>query len=114
MRKKLIAVTVCVLLLAGCAGLDMGKIMGTTATVATTAPDLAHQFDNVYAYLIKMKAVPDNRDKATAALAAMDAVAPIVQQGATALQGDNFNWASFVLQAALATAKIMGYFAAVP
>jgi hypothetical protein len=72
---------------------------------------LARQLDGVYAYLVAQKLVPDNLAEATYALAALDAIAPMVQQGASALSGDNINWVQFVLQAALTTAQIMGYVA---
>ncbi len=101
-------------LLTGCASTKTGTsspgdAMSTVATVASTAPVLAQQFDDVYAYLVKQKLVPDHLDAASKALAAMDAVAPLVQQGAQALTGDNFNWAQFILQAALVAAQAMGY-----
>lgn len=86
-----------------------GDAMSTVATVASTVPVLAQQFADVYAFLVDQKLVPDHREAATAALAAMDAVAPKVQAGAESLTGDNFNWASFVLQSALVVAQIMGY-----
>lgn len=100
-------------LVSGCASTGTqptpGQAAATVAAVAQTAPVLARQFDAVYAYLVQQKLVPDHLATATKALAAMDAVAPLVQQGAQALQGDNFNWASFILQAALTTAQALGY-----
>lgn len=91
----------------GCAG----KPTATVAQVAATAPGLAQQLDSVYAYLVAQKLVPDHTAAATQALAALDAVAPMVQQGATTLSGDNVNWVQFVMQAALTAAQIMGYVA---
>ncbi len=86
-----------------------GDAMATVATVASTAPGLAQQLDNVYAFLVAQKAIPDNTAEATKALAALDAIAPMVQQEAQALAGDKFNWAQFVLQAAITTAQALGY-----
>jgi outer membrane murein-binding lipoprotein Lpp len=107
------AVLLAALLLGGCAGNQGSKAdpMATVVQVAATAPGLAHQLDNVYAYLVTQKAVPDHLDAATKALAALDAIAPMVQQGAEALQGDNINWVQFVLQAAIVTAQVIGYIA---
>ena len=98
-------------LLAGCAGSQNVKAdpVAVVAQVAATAPGLAHQLDAVYAYLVAQKAVPDHLETATYALAALDAIAPMVQQGAEALQGDNINWVHFVMQAALTTAQVLGY-----
>lgn len=102
-------------ILIGCAStgansnISASKTAATVAKVAQSAPELARQFDDVYAYLVQQKLVPDHMAAATKALAAMDAVAPLVQQGATVLTGDNFNWASFILQAALTTAQALGY-----
>jgi hypothetical protein len=118
MKKSLKSYTALLLIIAfglvsGCASTgtnsNVSKAAATVATVAKTAPALARQFDAVYAYLVEQKLVPDHRDAATKALAAMDAVAPLVQAGAEQLTGDNFNWASFILQAALTTAQALGY-----
>jgi len=115
MRKPITIILAIFLIaaLSGCASTgansNVSKAATTVATLAKTAPELARQFDAVYAYLIDQKLVPDHRDAATKALAAMDAVAPLVQAGAEQLTGDNFNWASFVLQSALVIAKTMGY-----
>jgi len=87
----------------------MGNVMNTVSKAAAAAPELAKQFDAVYAFLVQQKFVPDHLQAATQALAAMDAVAPLVQAGAESLKGDNFNWASFVLQSALIVAQAMGY-----
>jgi hypothetical protein len=114
MKMDLVAVwfLVAILMLfyvTGCATSKAGTVASTVSTVAATAPELAKQFDNVYAFLVQQKLVPDHMDAATKALAAMDAVAPLVQKGASALTGDNFNWAQFVLQSALTVAQILGY-----
>jgi hypothetical protein len=103
------------LLLAGCAAGQKGpassQVAANVAQVAATAPDLAHQLDSVYAFLVAQKAIPDNTAEATKALAALDTIAPMVQQGATALQGDNINWIQFVLEGAITAARIFGYVA---
>lgn len=110
--KKLFSIILALSLIftvGGCASSNVNKAATTVATAAKTAPELAKQFNAVYDYLVEQKLVPDHRDAATKALAAMDAVAPLVQQGAEQLTGDNFNWASFVLQSALVIAKTMGF-----
>lgn len=112
-KRILVLLILAALALAGCAGNQNGKgnPMATVAQVAATAPGLAHQLDNVYAYLIAQKAIPDNTAEATRALAALDAIAPMVQQGAEALAGDKINWVQFVMQAALTAAQVLGYVA---
>ena len=106
-RNFLIIVLLSLLLLVGCAGtqgksVQAGNVAGTVAQVAADAPGLAHQLDGVYDYLVKMKAIPDNTAEATKALAALDQIAPAVQQAASgaqeALGGDKVNWAQFVIQ----------------
>jgi len=87
----------------------MGAVMGKTVEIADTAQGLAHQLDDVYAFLVAQKAVPDHIQTATLALAALDAIAPMVQAGAASLEGDNFNWAAFVIKAAMITAQAIGY-----
>jgi hypothetical protein len=104
-------------LLAGCvtekAGTSqtstMSQVAAAVAQAAATAPELATQLDDVYAFLVAQKAVPDNTAEATKALAALDVIAPLVQKGAEALQGDNLNWAQFAVQSAVTVAKVMGY-----
>lgn len=113
-RLLFLALLVMLVMLAGCAGNQAkpGNAMATVATVAATAPGLAHQLDDVYAYLVSQKAVPDNLDKATLALQTLDKIAPVVQAGAEALsQPGQFSWVQAALQVALAVAQIMGYVA---
>lgn len=107
-----------VLLLAGCANNTgsapkPGDAMNAVAAVASTVPGLAQQLNSVYAYLVQQKAVPDHIEAATKALAALDAIAPMVQQAAQqeaqTLTGDNINWVQFVVQGALMVAQAMGY-----
>lgn len=95
----------------GCAPGQGKQMAGGVAQVAATTPGLAHQLDRVYAFLVAQKLIPDNRVEATRVLAALDAIAPMIQQGAAALTGDNINWVHFVLQAALTAAQVMGYVA---
>lgn len=93
-------------LLAGCANT---KAAGSTISAAAlTAPQLASALDDVYAALITAKAVPDHQAEATKALAALDAIAPMVHTQGEALAGDQFNWAAFVVSAAITAAKVIG------
>ena len=94
-------------LVSGCA--DTQAAGRGLAAAALTAPALGQTLDNVYAALIEAKAVPDHRDQATRALASLDAIAPMVQAQGAALAGDQFNWASFVISAAVTAAQVMGY-----
>lgn len=92
--------------LAGCADTKAtGKVI---SGVALTAPTLAYALDDVYAALIAAKAIPDHQAEATKALASLDAIAPMVKAEGDNLAGDNFNWASFVVNAAMTAVKIMG------
>ncbi|TSA13568.1 MAG: hypothetical protein D4R73_00650 [Deltaproteobacteria bacterium] len=115
MRKEFLIVAIwAVALVAGCATTQGGNAtpMATVAQVAATAPGLAHQLDNVYAFLVAQKAIPDNLDKATNALRVLDEVAPVVQAGAEALnQPGKFSWVQGVIQMVLAAAQILGYVA---
>jgi hypothetical protein len=108
--KKLIALfaimILAVSLLCGCA--DTKATGKTISAVALTAPALAYALDDVYAVLIAAKAVPDYQTEATKALASLDAIATMVHSQGEALAGDQFNWASFVISAAITTAKVMG------
>jgi len=109
MRKHLALLAIIILsisLLSGCA--DTKATGAVISTVALTAPALAQNLDTVYAALIAAKAVPDHQAEATKALAALDAIAPMVQSQGAALSGDNFNWASFVINAAFTAVKVMG------
>ena len=83
------------------------QVATTVSNVAITAQTLAPELDKTYATLVAAKKVPDNSAEASKALAALDAIAPMVQQQGAAIAGDNFNWASFVLQAAMTTAQIL-------
>lgn len=111
MKTALVTALVLSLSFAGCATTTTQKQnpLDTVQTIAITAPVLAQQFNAVYAYLVAQKLIPDRTKEATLALAMMDRVAPLVQQGAEALKGDNFNWAAGVLQFALIVAQAMGY-----
>lgn len=94
-------------LMAGCA--DAKAAGAKISAAALTAPTLAYALDDVYSVLVAAKAVPDNQAAATKALASLDAIAPMVQAQGAALAGDQFNWASFVISAAITAAKVMGY-----
>lgn len=83
----------------------------TISAMALTVPQLAYALDDVYAALISAKAIPDHQVEATKALAALDAIAPMVKAQGDALSGDQFNWVSFVISAAVATVKILGIWA---
>lgn len=110
MKRCLASLAIMVLafsLFSGCA--DTKAAGAKISAAALTAPALAYALDDVYAVLIAAKAVPDHRDMATKALASLDAIAPMVQAQGEALAGDQFNWASFVIAAAITTAKAMGY-----
>jgi hypothetical protein len=106
--KKLISI-MAILLMAGCATTTSGTVATKLPAVVDTVQGLAYQLDNVYAYLVAQKAIPDRLQQATLALASLDAVAPMIKAGAEALQGDKFNWAAFAVQAAVIVAKVMGY-----
>jgi hypothetical protein len=109
--KKLLAV-LAIMVLAGslCSGCADTKAAGAKISAAAlTAPALAAALDNVYAVLIAAKAVPDHQAEATKALASLDAIAEMVHEQGENLAGDNFNWASFVINAAIAAARVMGY-----
>ncbi len=110
MKKFMVSGTILALVLLFAGGCADMKATGTKiSNVALTAPALAYALDDVYAVLIAAKAVPDNRIEATKALAALDVIAPMVKVQGDALAGDQFNWASFVISAAITTAKVMGY-----
>jgi hypothetical protein len=109
MKKPLAVLAMVILavsLLCGCA--DTKATGAAVSVAALTAPALAHPLEIVYAALIAAQAVPDHRAEATKALASLDAIAPMVQAQGAALAGDEFNWASFVIQAAITAAQVMG------
>jgi hypothetical protein len=109
MRKPLAVLAIVILaisLLCGCA--DTKAAGKAISGVALTAPTLAYALDDVYAALIAAKAVPDHRAEATKALASLDAIAPMVKEQGDNLAGDQFNWASFVISAAITAVKVMG------
>ena len=106
MKRHLIIGTILALLCAGCA--TPQKTDQAMQAVAVTTPTIAYQLDAVYATLIDAKAVPAHQAEATKVLASLDAIAPMVQQQGAALAGDQFNWASFVIQAAITAVKVMG------
>ena len=76
--------------------------------VAITAPTIAYQLDSVYATLRDAQALPAHQDVATFWLGHLDAIAPMVQSQGAALAGDQFNWASFVIQAAITAVRVWG------
>ncbi len=88
-----------------------GQVAGTVAQVAADVPTLAKQLDSIYEFWVAQKALPDHTAEATRVLASLDAIAPMVQQGAQACAGDNFNWAQFAVSAAITAAQVMGYVA---
>lgn len=109
MKKSLALLAIMILILPLCFGCADTKATGAAVSaVALTAPTLAYALDDVYAALIAAKAIPDHQAEATKALASLDAIAPMVQAQGAALAGDNFNWASFVISAAITAAKVMG------
>ena len=98
--------TILALLITGCATPQKtGQVM---QAVAVTAPTIAHQLDAVYATLIDAQALPAHQDVATFWLGHLDAIAPMVQSQGAALAGDQFNWAAFVIQAAIAAVRVWG------
>ena len=111
--KKLLAVLAIIVLagglFCGCASPFSSATGAKIAAAALTAPVLASALDDVYAVLIAAKAVPDHQAEATKALASLDAIAQMVHVEGENLNGDKFNWASFVINAAIAAAKVMGY-----
>lgn len=110
MKKFIAMLAVMILSLSLFSGCADTKALGRgMSAAALTAPALGQTLDNVYAALIEAKAVPDHREKATRALAALDAIAPMVQAQGAALAGDQFNWASFVIAAAMTTAQVLGH-----
>ena len=103
-------------LVCGCAGnkasgtpANGGQAAATVAQVAADVPTLAKQLDGIYEFWVQQKAIPDHTAEATRVLASLDAIAPMVQQGAQACAGDNFNWAQFTISAALTAAQAAGY-----
>jgi len=58
----LMALAAVLILAAGCAPSQMGAVMPKVSQVAATAPALALQVDDVYAFLVAQKAVPDHRE----------------------------------------------------
>ena len=110
MKKRIVFLAILILslgLFSRCA--DTKAAGKTVSAVALTAPALADALDGVYAVLIEAKAVPDHRVQATLALASLDAIATMVHAQGAALAGDEFNWASFVISAAITAARVMGY-----
>ena len=106
MKRFAVIGMILALLLTGCATPQQtGQVL---QTVAVTAPTIAYQLNDVYGTLIKAQAIPAHQETATKALASLDAIAPMVQQQGAALAGDQFNWASFVIQTAITAVKVMG------
>lgn len=116
-RAGMVMALAALLLLAGCAPGQNGprveakQVAGAVVQVAASAPALGRQLDEIYAFWAGKKMLPDYTAEATRVLAALDAIAPMVQQGAAALQGDNINWVQFVMQTALTAAQVYGYVA---
>mgnify|MGYP001567073502 CR=1 FL=1 len=107
--KKFLVLALVLAIVSGCAGFTTPQKTGATvAALASTAPTLAYALDDVYAALIKAKAVPSYQAEATKVLASLDAIAPMVHAQGAALAGDQFNWASFVINAAITAVKVMG------
>ena len=109
MKKLLMISAILILslgLFSGCA--DTKATGKTVSAVALTAPGLAYALDDVYAALIEAKGIPDHQTEATKALASLDAIAPMVHAQGAALAGDEFNWASFVIAAAMTAVRVMG------
>jgi hypothetical protein len=109
MKKLLMIMAIlilCLSLLSACA--DTKAAGRGLSAAALTAPTLAYALDDVYAALITAKAIPDHQAEATKALASLDAIAPMVHAQGAALAGDEFNWASFVIAAAITAVKVMG------
>jgi hypothetical protein len=107
LRKVAIVAFLCInLATIGCA--TPQKTGAALQAVAVTAPTIAYQLNDVYKVLIAAKALPAYQAEATKALASLDAIAPMVQAQGAAIEGDKFNWASFVVQAAIAVAQVMG------
>ena len=105
-RLMVIVSVVAILATSGCA--TPQKTGQTMQAVAVTAPVIAYQLNDVYKVLIAAQAIPAHQAEATKALASLDAIAPMVQSQGAALAGDQFNWASFVIQAAITAVKVMG------
>ena len=106
MKRLMVIGMILALLCAGCA--TPQKTGTAMQAVAITAPTIAYQLDAVYATLIDAKAIPAHQDTATRVLRSLDEVAPMVQQQGAALSGDQFNWASLAIQAAITAVKVMG------
>jgi hypothetical protein len=70
-----------------------------------------HSADSVYDYLVAQKAVPDNTNEATLALAALDVAVPILKGILDGVCKDDseVNWVTFAVNSAVAVAKFFGY-----
>ena len=106
-RLMIIGMVLALPFVSGCA--NMKATGATISNAALTAPVLAYALDDVYEKLIKAKAVPDHQIIATFWLEHLDAVAPMVHELGENLAGDDFSWASLIINAAIAAAKVMGY-----
>lgn len=106
MKRLTVLGMILALLFTGCATPQQTGM--TLQTVAITAPTIAYQLDIVYTTLIDAKAVPAHQDIATRVLRSLDEIAPMVHAQGAALAGDQFNWASLVIQAAFTAIKVMG------
>lgn len=95
------------------AGFDkaLTTVCTTIEEVAAAAPAVAAQLDAVYAFLVQIKAVPNNTAQATAVLAQLDQVAPMVQSAAQGIQTapNNFAKAQVAIAGAVQIATQLGF-----
>jgi hypothetical protein len=87
------------------------QICTTVEEVAATAPAVAAQLDAVYAFLVQVKAVPNNMAKASVVLAQLDQVAPMVQSAAqgVATAPNDFGKAQVAIAGAVQIATTLGF-----
>ena len=87
------------------------EVCTTIEQVAAAAPAVAAQLDAVYNFLVQVKAVPNQMQKASVVLAQLDAVAPMVQQAAqgVATQPNDFAKAQVAIAGAVQIATQLGY-----
>jgi hypothetical protein len=87
------------------------QICTTVKEVAAAAPAVAAQLDAVYAFLVQIKAVPNNTAQASVVLAQLDAIAPMVQQAAQGVstQPTAFGQAQVAIAGAVQIATQLGF-----
>jgi outer membrane murein-binding lipoprotein Lpp len=87
------------------------QVCTTVEEVAAAAPAVAQQLDAVYAFLVQVKAVPNNMAKASVVLAQLDQVAPMVQSAAqgVATAPNDFGKAQVAIAGAVQIATTLGY-----